>query len=89
MWPKSASRRWPGGWASGMNVSWRVAAVRGDVAADLVVAAGVAVLVAQPPEELHGGVPLLGRGVLVVGEDLVDDRGEGPEHGGRGGLVRV
>ena len=40
-------------------------------------------LVLEPSEELGGGVPLLGRGVAVVAEDLVDERGEGPEHGGR------
>ena len=47
-----------------------------DVASDLGVAAGVAVLVAEAAEDLHGGVPLLGRCLLVVGQDLVDDRRE-------------
>ena len=47
----------------------RAAGACGDVASDLVVAAGVAVLVAQAAEDLHGGVPLLGRGVLVGGQD--------------------
>src|SRR5262249_52030554 len=62
-----------------------VAAVLADVAADLVVAAGVAVVVAQPAKELHGGVPLLGRGALVVGQDGVDDGVKGAEdrRGGR------
>src|SRR5262249_35090286 len=41
--------------------------------------AGVAVLVAEPPVDLGGGVPLFGRSVLVVLEDLVDGRLEGPE----------
>ena len=59
------------------------ASVLAQVALDLGVAAGVAVLVAEAAEHLRGGVPLLGRGGLVVGEDLVDDRLERPEHGGR------
>src|SRR5438270_12222495 len=33
----------------------------------------LAVLVAEPLADALGGVPLLGRGVAVVGEDLVDD----------------
>src|SRR5512135_874496 len=41
-------------------------------------------LVLEPPEELGGGVSLLGRGVAVIAKDLVDERGERPEHGGRG-----
>jgi len=41
------------------------------------------VLVADPPKDLRGGVPLLGRGGLVVGEDLVDDRLERSELGSR------
>jgi hypothetical protein len=35
------------------------------VALHLAVAAGIAMLVAEASEHLHGGVPLLGRGVLV------------------------
>ena len=53
-----------------------------DVALDLGVAAGVAVLVAEAAVDLGGGVPLLGRGVLVVGEDAVDDRLDRAEDGG-------
>src|SRR3954466_12468808 len=56
------------------------------IATDRGVGAGIAVLVLEPAEELGGGVPLLGRGVAIVAEDLVDDRGERPEHGGRGRL---
>jgi hypothetical protein len=39
-------------------------------------AAGVAVLVAEPPVDPDGGVPLLPGGLAVVLEDLVDDRQE-------------
>ena len=39
-------------------------------------------------EELRGGVPLLGRDVAVVDEDLVDERGEEPERGAGRGLER-
>ena len=39
-------------------------------------AAGVTVLIAEPLEDAAGGVPLLPRGLLVVLEDLVDDRQE-------------
>ena len=60
-----------------------VAAVLADVAADLVVAARVGVLVAQTAEDLHGGVPLLGRGVLIGGEDGVDDGVKRAQHGRR------
>src|SRR5262249_18081829 len=51
------------------------------VAADLVVAAGVRVLVAQAAEDLHGGVTLLGRGVLVSGQDVVDNLVKGTRYG--------
>src|SRR5262249_27290385 len=44
-------------------------------------AALVAVLVAEPLEDPHGGVALLPGGLLVVLEDLVEDREEGPELG--------
>jgi len=50
------------------------------VALDLGVTAAIALLVAEPPEHLHGSVALLGRGVLVSGEDLVDARLKRPEH---------
>ena len=59
-----------------------------DVALHLGVAAGVAVLVAEAAEDLGGGVPLLGRGGLVVGEDLVDGRLEGAELG-RGAVAEA
>src|SRR3954447_3565154 len=49
------------------------------VALHLAVTTGIAMLVAEAAEHLHGGVPLLGRGVLVVGQDLVDDRMERPQ----------
>ena len=51
------------------------------VALDLAVAAAVAVFVLEATKDLHGGVALLGRRLLVVGQDLVDDRLEGPEDG--------
>ena len=41
--------------------------------------AAVVMLVAKAPEELCGGVPLLGRGGFVVDEDLVDDRLDRPQ----------
>ena len=53
--------------------------VLADVALDLGIPAGVAVLVAEAPEDLGGGVPLLGRCGLVVDEDLVDDRLDRPQ----------
>jgi hypothetical protein len=43
-------------------------------------------LVPQPPEDLHGRVPLLGRGQVVVGQDPVDGRLERPQLGGVGFL---
>ncbi len=52
------------------------------VALHLGIPAAVAVLVAEPSEELGGGVPLLGRGGLVVDEDLVDDRLDRPQQRG-------
>ena len=56
-------------------------AVLEHIALDLGIAAGVVVLVAKATMDLGGGVPLLGRGVLVVGEDLVDDRLDRTEEG--------
>ena len=53
------------------------------VALHLDIHAAVAVLVADPPEHLSGGVPLLGRSGLVVDQDLIDDRLKRPELGGR------
>ena len=55
------------------------------VALHLGVTAGVVVLVAEAPEHLGGGMPLLGRRGLVVDQDLVDDRVERPQD--RGGSV--
>ena len=49
------------------------------VALDLAIAALVAVFVLETTKHLHGGVALLGRRLLVVGQDLVDDRVEGSE----------
>ena len=46
---------------------------------DLSVPAAVVVLVAESPEDLGGGVPLLGRSGLVVDQDLVDDRLDRPQ----------
>jgi hypothetical protein len=36
-------------------------------------AAGLAVLIAKPPEDAAGGVPLLLRGFLIALEDLVGE----------------
>ena len=67
-----------------------VAAMAADVAANLIVAAAVAVLVTQAAEDLHGGVTLLGRGILVGGENGVDDRVKGAQNrGGRRFGARV
>src|SRR5512135_3635810 len=54
-----------------------------EITLHLAVTAGIAVRVAEAAEHLHGGVPLLGRGLLVVGSDLVDDRAERPQDRGR------
>ena len=43
------------------------------------ITAAVVMFVAEAPEELCGGVPLLGRGGFVVDEDLVDDRLDRPQ----------
>jgi hypothetical protein len=43
-------------------------------------------LVPQPPEDLHGRVPLLNRGQFVGSQDLVDDRLERAQLGGVGFL---
>jgi hypothetical protein len=51
-----------------------LASMLAEVALYLSVTAAVAVFVAEPPEELCGGVPLLGRCGLVVDQDLIDDR---------------
>jgi hypothetical protein len=53
------------------------------IALHLGVLAAVVVFVAEAPKDLGGGVPLLGRGGFVVEEDLVDDRLERPQLGGR------
>src|SRR3954470_17166092 len=54
-------------------------AVPPQVALHLGVTAGVVVLVAEPPEHLGSGMPLLGWRGLVVDQDLIDDRVERPE----------
>ena len=51
------------------------------IALHLGIAAAVTVFVAEPPEDLSGGVPLLARGGLVVDQDLVNDRVKRPEPG--------
>ena len=57
------------------------AAVPAHVALHLSVPTAVAVLVAEAAKHLGGGVPLLGRGLLVVGQDLVDDGLKGAQDG--------
>ena len=52
------------------------------IALDLGIPAGIGMLVAEATMDLRGGVPLLGRGILVVGEYAVDDRLDRPEDGG-------
>ena len=59
----------------------------GQVAPDLVVAPAIGMLGTQPTIELHGRVPLLGRGFLIGFEDLVDDAVEGAQHGCRSHLT--
>jgi hypothetical protein len=54
------------------------------VVADALVAAGVAVFVAQPADQLGDRVLLLGRRRLVTAEDGIDDRLEGINHGRHG-----
>ena len=56
-------------------------AMRLDVALDLTVAASVSVFITEAAKHLLGGVPLLGRGLLVIGQDLVDDRMERTQDG--------
>src|SRR5271157_1447472 len=51
----------------------------GDVTPHLDISAEIAVFVAEATPHLRGGVPLLGRGGLVVAEDLVDDRLKGSQ----------
>jgi hypothetical protein len=55
-----------------------LASMRAEVALYLCVPSTIAVFVAEPPEELGGGVPLLGRRGLVIDQDLVDDRLDWP-----------
>ena len=52
------------------------------IALHLSVAAAVAVFVAEASEDLSSGVPLFGRSILVVAEDLVDDRLDGSQERG-------
>jgi hypothetical protein len=58
------------------------------VAADLIVAAGIAVLGLQPAEQLGSGVPLLPRGGRVGDEDRVHDSPELPEDRCGSGLLQ-
>jgi len=55
-----------------------------DVVADAFVAAGVAVFVAQPADDLGDGVALLARRGFIGAEDRVDDGFEGIDHRGDG-----
>jgi hypothetical protein len=57
-----------------------IASMLANVAPNLIVASGVAILVTQAPKDLHGGVTLLGRRVLVVGQHPVDNSVQRPEH---------
>lgn len=64
-----------------------VAAAGLHVAADLVGAAGVAVLLAGPAEQRAGGMPLLARGIRIGRRDGIDDFPGGAEGRGRPGLA--
>jgi hypothetical protein len=57
--------------------------VLGQITPDLVVATHVAVLISQTPIELGARVPLLTRGLLILGQDLFDQRLERTQPGGR------
>jgi hypothetical protein len=52
-----------------------------EVTTDLAVATCVLVFRDETTVDLAGGVPLLGRGSLVGGEDVVNDQTEGSEDG--------
>ena len=54
-----------------------------EVAADLIVLAGVPLLGDQTPVNLRGGVPLLARGGLIGGKDLIHKWSKRPEHRSR------
>jgi hypothetical protein len=56
------------------------------VAADLVITARVAILIAEAAEQLTGGVPLLARGVVIGGEQGVGDHVKGTKDRGGPGL---
>jgi len=56
--------------------------VREDIALDLGIPTGISMLVAEATMDLRGGMPLLGGSILVVGENLVDERLDRPEDGG-------
>ena len=51
------------------------------IALDLSIAAAVAMFVTEPPADLGGGVPLLGRRGFIVAQDLVDDLVKRPKLG--------
>ena len=48
------------------------------IALHLAVASGISVLVAETTEHLHGGVALLGGSVVVIDQNLINDRWKGP-----------
>jgi hypothetical protein len=50
-----------------------------DIAADLIVAAALTMFVAQTAKYLRGRVALLGRRVLIVGKDRIDDAVKGAQ----------
>ena len=52
-----------------------------NITLDLGIATGIVVLVAKSAKDLGGGVPLLERGVLIVGQDPIDDRLDRPQDG--------
>lgn len=52
-----------------------------DMTSDLIVATAIAMLGDEPAIDLHGGVSLFARGVLVGIEDVIDETAEGPEDG--------
>jgi hypothetical protein len=57
------------------------AAMLEHITLDLGIAAGIGVLIAEASMDLGGGVPLLVRCVLVVGENAIDDRFDRAEEG--------
>ena len=79
MWPKSASKRW-----------LRITCQRdkrldvlplglADIATHGIVTAGITMLVMQPFEDAPTRVPLLGRRLVIIGKNLLDDGMKGAE----------